>query len=125
MRNILKKAGITPTLSYIGALQTNANGGTDQVWAYAGLLTVSFGFDLKQLVKIHGLSAYVDFSWGTGSDLTQTLHSSLPVNTIYSPGFYLGEMYLQQEFLDGNLTAWSAKYLRQSSCFCELCQLWY
>jgi carbohydrate-selective porin OprB len=103
VRDVMKKAGITPTLSYIGALQTNATGGADQVWAYAGLLTVSFGFDLKKLLKIHGFSAYADFSWGTGSDLTETLHSSLPVNTIYAPGFYLGEMYLQQEFLDGNL----------------------
>jgi carbohydrate-selective porin OprB len=103
IRDALRKVGLNPTISYIGALQTNATGGPHQVWSYAGLLTFSLGFDLKKLLKVPGLSAYAEISWGTGSNLTDVLHSTLPVNTIYSPGFYLGEIYLQQEFIDGRL----------------------
>ena len=41
-----QRIGITPTASYVGALQTNVTGGRDQVWSYAGLLSIaaSVGF---------------------------------------------------------------------------------
>jgi hypothetical protein len=38
VRGRLREVGITPTMSYTGALQTNASGGPHQVWSYAGLL---------------------------------------------------------------------------------------
>jgi hypothetical protein len=36
IRREAQRIGITPTASYVGALQTNVTGGRDQVWSYAG-----------------------------------------------------------------------------------------
>jgi porin len=94
----MMEAGITPTMSYTGALQTNPSGGPHQIWSYAGQLGMGFYFDLRRVLKVPGLSAYVSASWGTGSDLTASLDSSIPINGLYAPGFFLGEMYLQQTF---------------------------
>jgi carbohydrate-selective porin OprB len=95
------KFGVTPTMSYTGALQTNGSGGPHQIWSYAGQLGMGFAVDLRRVLKIPGMSAYVGMSWGTGSNLTSFLGSSLPSNALYGPGFYLGEMYLQQNLLKG------------------------
>jgi carbohydrate-selective porin OprB len=98
IRRSLRETGITPTMSYTGALQTNLSGGPHQIWSYAGQLGLGLYFDLRKVLKVPGLSAYVSASWGTGSNLTGTLDSSIPTNGLYAPGFFLGEMYLQQSF---------------------------
>src|ERR1700761_9244474 len=69
IRREAKRIGITPTASYIGALQTNVTGGADQVWSYAGILSLAATADLGELTKAKGLSAYVGITWGTGSNL--------------------------------------------------------
>jgi carbohydrate-selective porin OprB len=96
IRQPLQRIGITPTASYIGAMQTNVTGGKDHVWSYAALLSVAATVDLGELLKIPGLSAYVGTSWGTGSDLAGSLESTIATSGLYAPSFYLGEMYLQQ-----------------------------
>jgi carbohydrate-selective porin OprB len=104
LRQAAKRIGITPTASYVGALQTNVTGGHDQVWSYAGLLSVAVSADFSELIKARGLSAYVGISWGTGSNLAGSLDSTILTSGLYAPSFYLGEMYLQQRLLQGKLT---------------------
>jgi carbohydrate-selective porin OprB len=94
----MREFGVTPTISYTGALQTNASGGSHQVWSYAGQLSMGFVVDLRRVLKVPGMSAYVGMSWGVGSNLTASLDSSIPSNSLYAPGFFLGEMYLQRTF---------------------------
>ena len=50
------------------------------------------------------MSLYFSNSWGTGSNLTAAIGSVFPVNPNYGVGAFLGEIYLQQKFLKGNLT---------------------
>jgi porin len=104
VRRVGKRIGITPTASYVSVLQTNATGGKDQVWDYAGQVSFAASADLRELLKIPGLSAYVGASWGTGSDLAGSLGSVIPTSGLYAPTFYLGEMYLQQKLLQQKLT---------------------
>src|SRR5450755_9233 len=103
-RTEAKKLGITASGSYYSALQTNATGGSHQMWGYVGQLTTALDFDLDKLLKIPGMSLYFSDSWGTGSSLTAAIGSVFPVNPNYAVGAYLGEIYLQQKFLKGNLT---------------------
>jgi carbohydrate-selective porin OprB len=104
IRQAAKRIGLTPTASYVSALQTNVTGGKDQVWSYAGQLSFAASADLGELIKIPGLSAYVGASWGTGSNLAGSLDSTLPTSGLYAPSFYLGEMYLQQKLSHQKLT---------------------
>ncbi len=104
VRRAMKPLGIRPTASYIGGLQTNATGGSHQVWSYAGLLTLAVNIDLDESLRIPGLSAYADFSWGTGSYLAGSLDSPIPTSGLYAPSYYLGQMYLQQKLDRGKLT---------------------
>jgi porin len=103
LRVKMREVGITPTMSYTGALQTNASGGPHQVWSYAGQLGMGFYFNLRRVLKVPGMSAFVGASWGTGDNLTGLLNSSIPINGLYAPGFFLGEMYIQQNFSEGKV----------------------
>jgi porin len=103
IRDKLRQLGITPSMSYTGALQTNVTGQTHQIWAYTGQLVAGLNVDFEKLLKIPGMSVYVDGSWGTGTNLSASLNNLFPVNTLYAPSYYLGEMYLQQTFLDQDL----------------------
>ncbi len=104
IRQVMKRIGITPTASYVGALQTNVTGDQDQVWSYAGQLSVAASADFGELLKIPGLSAYVGASWGTGSNLSGSLETEIPTSGLYAPSFYLGEMYLPQKLVPQKLT---------------------
>ena len=104
IRRATKRIGITPTASYVSVLQTNVTGGKDQVWDYAGQFSFAVSADLRELLKIPGLSAYVGTSWGTGSNLAGSLDSTAPFSALYAPSFYLGEMYLQQRLVQQKLT---------------------
>jgi porin len=114
-----KKLGITPTAAYYSALQTNATGAPHQVWGYTGQLTTALDFNFDKLVSIPGMSLYVSASWGTGSNLSATINSVFPVNPNYAVGAYLGEVYLQQKFLQDNLTL-AAGHLAASYTFAGL-----
>jgi porin len=109
IRRVMKRIGVTPTASYVGALQTNVTGGRDQVWSYAGQLSVAFSVDFSELIKARGLSAYVGISWGTGSNLAGSLDSSILTSGLYAPSFYLGEMYLQQKLAQGKINLLAGK----------------
>lgn len=100
----MRELGISPSLSYTGALQTNVSGGLHQIWGYAGQLVAGFNVDLEKLLKVPGMSAYVGGSWSTGDNLGGSLHTRFPVNSLYAPSYYPGEMYLQQALLSNRLT---------------------
>jgi carbohydrate-selective porin OprB len=104
LRKNLQQAGLTPTASYIGALQTNVTGGAYEVWPYAGQLSAGLLANLNKLLGLRGLSFYVGGSWGTGANLADTLDSPISTTTLYAPSYYLGEMYLQQVLLDKRVT---------------------
>jgi len=104
IRRAAQRIGITPTASYVGALQTNVSGGQHQVWSYAGQLSLAITADFSELIKAPGLSAYAGFSWETGSDLAGSLDSVILTSGLYAPSFYLGEMYLQQRLLRKKMT---------------------
>jgi porin len=103
-RDQLRNLGITPSASYYSALQTNVSGGPHQVWGYVGQLTTAVAFNFEKLLKIPGMSLYFSDLWGTGSNLTANLGSVFEVNPDYAVGAHLGEIYLQQKFLNGDLT---------------------
>lgn len=119
VRDAMKHIGITPTASYVGALQTNVTGGSHQIWSYAGLLSFGLSADLGELIKTPGLSAYVGTSWGTGSYLAGSLNSTIPTSGLYAPSFYLGEMYLQQKLFRDKLTLLAGR-LAASNGFANL-----
>jgi porin len=104
VRDEARVLGITPTASYYSALQTNATGGSHQVWAYVGQLTTGVDFDFEKLLTIPGMSVYLSEYWGTGSSLTATIDSVFPVSINFGVGFHLGEIYLHQKLLNGDLT---------------------
>jgi carbohydrate-selective porin OprB len=104
LREEAKKIGITPSGSYYFAFQTNLTGGSHEAWRYAGQLTTAIDINFDKLLKIPGLSLYVSDTWGTGSDLATPIGSVFPPNPNYAVGAYLGQTYLQQKLLDGNLT---------------------
>ena len=104
VRSEMRRLGLTPALSYTGVLQTNATGGPHQIWGYAGQLAGGLDMNLEKLLKIRGMSVYVGASWGTGDNLSGSLHNLFPVNSLYAPTYYLGEMYVQQTLLNKNLT---------------------
>jgi len=99
-----KKLGITPTASYYSALQTNASGGSHQMWGYTGQLTASLDFNFEKLLKIPGMSLYFSSAWGTGSNLTPTIDTVFPINPNYGVGAFIEETYLQQKLLKNDLT---------------------
>ncbi len=104
VREEARKFGITPSGSYYAAFQTNAVGGSHQVWGYAGQLTTAVDVNLEKLLKIPGMSFYFSDTWGTGSNLAASVSIVFPPNPNYAVGAYLGEIYLQQKLVDGNLT---------------------
>ena len=103
-RDKIRNLGITPSGSYYSALQTNVTGGPHQIWGYVGLLTTSVDFKFEKLLKIPGMSLYFSDLWGTGSKLTANLGSVFPLTPDHSVRAHLGEIYLQQKFLHGDLT---------------------
>jgi porin len=99
-----RKLGITPSASYYSALQTNLTGGPHQIWGYTGQLTSAVDVNFEKLLKLPGMSLYVSDTWGTGSNLTANIDTVFPVNPDYAVGAHLAEMYLQQKFLNDDLT---------------------
>jgi carbohydrate-selective porin OprB len=104
VRRTMSRIGVTPTASYVGALQTNVSGAPHQVWSYAGQLSFAANADLNEIAHVRGLSGYVGLSWGTGSNLGDSLDTEISPSGLYAPSFYLGEMYLQEKLLGDKLT---------------------
>jgi hypothetical protein len=99
-----QERGITLTASYYSALQTNAAGGTHQVWGYVGQFTGGIDFDFEKILHVRGMSLYFSHYVGSGSNLSGTIGSVFPVTTNLGVGSHLGEIYLQQKLDGGNLT---------------------
>ncbi len=128
IRRAAKRIGITPTASYVSVLQTNVTGGKDQVWDYAGQFSFAASADLRELLKIPGLSAYVGASWGTGSNLAGSLDSTAPhfgaLRTLVLPGRnVLAAKLVAAEADDDRRPACGRQYICRASCFRKLCEL--
>ncbi len=119
VREEARKLGITPSVSYYSAFQTNATGGRAQVVGYTGQLTAALDLNFEKLARIPGMSVYFSGSWGTGSGLTSTIGSVFAVNPYYAVGAYLGEIYIQQKF-DGDKMTVAAGRLGADSSFASL-----
>jgi porin len=119
VREEAKRLGLTPSASYYSALQTNASGGPHQIWGYTGQFTAALDVNFEKLFKLPGVSLYLSGSWGTGSNMTGTLDSVFPVNPNFAVGAYIGELYLQQKLLHGDLIL-AVGHLAASFAFANL-----
>jgi porin len=97
-RSALRDYGITPTASYVAALQTSSGGNAPQVSSYAAQLSFSLDFNLHKIFEVPGLSFFVSAFEGSGGNLSATINSTFSINTLRPPGFFLGEMFLQESF---------------------------
>jgi len=68
IRSKMRDLGLSLTVSYTEALQTNVSGGPHQIWGYTGQLVAGLNFDLSKLIKVRGMSLYFGGSWGTGDN---------------------------------------------------------
>jgi porin len=103
------RLGILPSLSYTAQVVTNTSGVTpvaSQQVVYAGQVNGSVNLDFRKLVGVPGLSFYVGATWGTGGEFAVGSQGNYfaPASAAAGTGFWLGEMYLQQGLLKGNLT---------------------
>lgn len=119
VRDALAQRGIIPSLSYFGVLQTNATGGSHNAWVYAGQLTAGLDLNLQKLIGARGTSVYASFTWGTGGNLSSFLNSSIPVNGLYAPSYYLEELYLHKTFFEKTLKL-AAGRIGPSNSFAKL-----
>jgi porin len=101
--------GIQPSVSYTAQVMTNTSGTTPtgpQELVYAGQVNGAVNVDLNRLAGVPGLSFYVGATWGTGGEFAVGPQGNFfaPASASAGTGFWLGEMYLQQTLLKGNLT---------------------
>jgi len=102
------RLGITPSVSYTTQIMTNTSGVTPnagQELLYAGQLNASLNVDFQQMARVPGLSFYVAATWGTGGQFAVGEDGNYfpPASAAAGTGFWLGEMYVQQSLLGGNL----------------------
>jgi len=102
-RSALRDYGLTPTASYVAALQTNPGGHVPQEWNYNGQLSFSLDLDLQKTLTVPGLSFYVSAFDNSGGNLSAAINSTFAINTLYAPTFHLGEMYMQESLEDAHL----------------------
>src|SRR5215467_3347513 len=102
-RSALRDYGLTPTASYVAALQTNPGGHVPQEWNYNGQLSFSLDLDLQKTLTVPGLSFYVSAFDNSGGNLSGAINSTFAINTLYAPTFHLGEMYMQESLEDARL----------------------
>ena len=95
-RSALRDEGFTPTASHVAALQTNAGGHVPQEWNYNGQFSFSLDLDLNRILNARGLSFYVSAFDNSGGNLSGVINSTFAVNTLDTPTFHLGEMYIQE-----------------------------
>ena len=102
-RSALRDEGFTPTASHVAALQTNAGGHVPQEWNYNGQFSFSLDLDLNRILNARGLSFYVSAFDNSGGNLSGVINTTFAVNTLDTPTFHLGEMYIQESLEDGRL----------------------
>ena len=102
-REDTRRWGLIWTLGYASSLVGNISGGSNRAVLYTGQLSTSLDLDLDSLLRVPGLSLQVNGTWGTGSNLSATLGNLMTISEIYAPGYFLGEMYLEERQRDGTL----------------------
>jgi porin len=100
--------GVVPSLSYTAQVVTNTSGTTPsgpQEIVYGGQVNGSVAVDFHKLASIPGFSFYVDAAWGTGGEFAVGPQGNFfsPASAAAGTGFWLGQLYLQQVLLKGNL----------------------
>jgi porin len=109
-RGELNKLGITPTASYTAQPLGNPSGGQSRGFTYSGTLQTAIFWDLDKLIRVPGLSFYIDAGWSTGKNLSaEYVGNIFAVQNAYTaPGngtnnLTLGPLYLQQRLFDNAL----------------------
>ena len=87
MKNLAKGIVHAKTCRPFEVICTRQTGGRDQVWSYAGQLSIAANVDFSQLIKTPGLAAYAGISWRTGSNLAGSLDSPLLTPGLYAPTY--------------------------------------
>jgi len=110
LRTELSELGIKPTASYTTDLMGNPGGGQSRGFTYAGTAQVSVFWDLAKLLHLRGLSLNIGGAWSTGKNLSADyIGNNFWVQSAYTaPGngsnnLTLGQVYLQQQWLDNAL----------------------
>jgi porin len=103
VRKQLLDAGVELGLNDIAETLSNPTGGIRQLTIYQGLVTASLKLDLEKIATWPGASFYVDGYQISGRGLSRNaIGNLLAVSTIEAlPSTRLHDMWLQQEFLDG------------------------
>jgi porin len=122
LRADLDSIGITPTASYTTQLMGNPGGGQSRGFTYSGTLEASINWDLHKLLHVPGLSFNIGSAWSTGRNLSADhIGNRFTVQSTYTaPGngtnnLTLGEMYLQQQLLNGSLVIAAGRLAPQST----------
>jgi porin len=103
-REALNSWGITPTIRYATDLMASVAGGQQRGRAYAGLLTVEIGADMKKLAGLPGLTFDVSGDWASGTNLSGDIGNVFTVAQAFEGQVVqLTNLYLQQSLFDGRL----------------------
>lgn len=105
-RDIFADHGLVFSGITVADFQGNVSGGTSRAFAPVDASVVAVDIDLDRLAKLNGLLFHVEFTSVAGENLsTKSIGNILQVATAFAePGYYLGQMYLQQKLLDDKLT---------------------
>jgi porin len=105
-RNMLADRGLVFSGTNITDLQGNVSGGEGKAFAGADASLVAADVDLEKLVGLNGLLFHAEFVSNVGEDLSaKSLGNFLQVATAFAtPGYYLGQMYVQQNVLSDEFT---------------------
>ena len=105
VRRDLATLGIIPTFSYAGAYFGNTSNAPRE-GSYGGGLHGSVNVDFGKLAGMRGLSAYLGVWWMQASNADAIVNTNVfPANDNFAGnGFWVGQLYLQQTFANGDLT---------------------
>jgi len=106
-RRFLGTLGIVTVASYTAQLMGNPIGGRQQGFTYAGSLDALIAWDLQRLLRVPGLSFTISANWSTGKGLSfEDIDNIWNVQSAFTGPVQvsLQQMYLEQQFLDGNLS---------------------
>jgi len=104
-RQTLADRGIVFSGSTVVDLLGNVSGRA-RAFAPANASLLAVDADLEKMAGLHGLLFHAEFTANAGQNLsTRSIGNILQVATAFAqPGYYLGQMYVQQKLFDDKLT---------------------
>jgi porin len=127
-RQALADRGLVFSGTTVVDLQGNVSGGERRAFAPADASLVAADADLEKLAGLDGLLFHAEFVANAGEDLsTKSIGNILQVATAFAqPGYYLGQMYVQQKLFADVLTLQVGRHdygkqFRESASIQRLC----